>query len=189
MVNFWLERMQEAVQQRDGVLIASLIDPSGQSEQFDNLATNLNVSVIFCSTALRSLGNVQATPALRPSSFTSLTRSYFPQSRQFADFLSSYLLFARDADLNPYDEEATTQAYKLLEDCFRYRNSLPRRGSNSPLNSQWGRQSIRPRRHRLVRTNAQKSHRRIGSSRASSQSNFAPQSQFLISFLGWTNCW
>lgn len=46
MLDAWLERLREAVQQRDGSLAASLIDVGGQSEQFEQLCTALNVSRI-----------------------------------------------------------------------------------------------------------------------------------------------
>ena len=159
MLDAWLARLQEAVQQRDGFLTASLIDVSGQTEQFDQLATALNVSRISLPAASPSLLLLQSTPALRPSSFASLTRSYFPQSRQFADFLSAYLLFLRDADLNPYDEDATAHAYKLLEDCFRYLSALPPSKRSSSLKLQRSRQGIRPRRHGVVRADAPESYR------------------------------
>ena len=135
MLDGWLERLQRAVQQRDGSLAAALIDASGHTEQFENLATALNVSPISFATPSRSLSLPQATPTLRPSSFASLTRSHFPQSPQFADFLSAYLLFVRDADLNPYDEDATASAYKLLEDCFRSVPSLLCANRGSSLKS------------------------------------------------------
>jgi hypothetical protein len=56
---------------------------------------------------------------LRPASFTSHTRSFFPEYRPFADFLAAFLLLVRDGNLEADDVEGLEATCQLMEDCFR----------------------------------------------------------------------
>lgn len=60
----------------------------------------------------------QSNPNLRPATYTSLTRSTFPQHRPLADFVAAFLLYSRDADLTD-TPDALEKQYTLLEDCFK----------------------------------------------------------------------
>lgn len=62
---------------------------------------------------------LQSSPSLRYASYTSLTRSFFPEYRTFADFLASWLLFARDADVDSEDPARAASAYQLLDAVYR----------------------------------------------------------------------
>ncbi|SGY23602.1 BQ5605_C019g08955 [Microbotryum silenes-dioicae] len=71
---------------------------------------------------------LNSTPALRSTSYTSHVRSFFSDSRPFADLIAAYLLFCRDAP--PPDEAddptALNTSYSLLEDCYKCVQRRPR---------------------------------------------------------------
>ncbi|SCZ88701.1 BZ3500_MvSof-1268-A1-R1_Chr2-1g04581 [Microbotryum saponariae] len=76
---------------------------------------------------------LNSTPALRSTSYTSHARSFFSDSRPFADLIAAYLLFCRDAP--PPDEaddpNALNTSYSLLEDCYKQADKLFAQGDSA----------------------------------------------------------
>ena len=61
-------------------------------------------------------------PPLRPpSSYASLSKTFFPDNAQFVDFVAAYLLFARDAhwDFSDSTAQAASAAFELFSVCYR----------------------------------------------------------------------
>ncbi|ORY89349.1 COP9 signalosome complex subunit 12 [Leucosporidium creatinivorum] len=101
MLDLWLGQVKGKQAVQDGPGLAALLAP-------DLTQTFLTLN--------QSLNN---TPSLRPASFTSHTRSFFPEYRPFADFLAAFLLLVRDGNLEADDVEGLEATYQLVEDCFR----------------------------------------------------------------------
>lgn len=91
--------------------------PGSSHRQLSSLAPSTPTRDQTAHSLTRAL--IQDGPTLRPTSYTNLTRSFFTDYRPFADFVASYLLFARDADLDSMDPSTALAAYQLLEDCFK----------------------------------------------------------------------
>ncbi|KDE08854.1 hypothetical protein MVLG_00954 [Microbotryum lychnidis-dioicae p1A1 Lamole] len=76
---------------------------------------------------------LNSTPALRSTSYSSHVRSFFSDSRPFADLIAAYLLFCRDAP--PPDEAddptALNTSYSLLEDCYKQADKLFAQGDSA----------------------------------------------------------
>ncbi|KAL8293796.1 hypothetical protein RQP46_000497 [Phenoliferia psychrophenolica] len=102
MIDGYLAQVKRAIDSRDAYLLAELCSPHPSSHIFNTLRVGL-----------------RAGPALRPSSYVDTTRTVFHDNRPLADFVASFLLFARDADLESEDGDLATAAYQLLEDCYK----------------------------------------------------------------------
>lgn len=76
-----------------------------------NEATDRLVSPCCC---------IQAAPHLRPSSYTSLAKTFFPDNGQFADFVASFLLFVRDSELEISEDQpaAAINTFELFSSCY-----------------------------------------------------------------------
>jgi hypothetical protein len=68
------------------------------------------------------LMRVQAAPHLRPSSYTSLAKTFFPDNPQFADFVAAFLLSVRDSeiDVSDYEPAVAINAFELFSSCYRW---------------------------------------------------------------------
>ncbi|TNY24716.1 COP9 signalosome complex subunit 12 [Rhodotorula diobovata] len=106
MLDLWLSQVKQRQQEQDGPALASLVSPDPTSHSWQLLRHNL-----------------QSNPNLRPATYTSLTRSTFPQHRPLADFVAAFLLYSRDADLTD-TPDALEKQYTLLEDCFKTADRL-----------------------------------------------------------------
>ncbi|KAM0753006.1 COP9 signalosome complex subunit 12 [Meredithblackwellia eburnea MCA 4105] len=98
----YLAQLKAAVQRKDSHGLSTLFDPAAASNSFYQLKHSLITG-----------------HSLRPTSYTNLARSFFPDFRPVADLVSSYLLYVRDVELQSLDPTAAATAYQLLEDCFK----------------------------------------------------------------------
>lgn len=119
MADAFLAELEQLYTAQDPLALAALLDPTGYSTEFLELKHALNVSPSAPSPA-----HGQSTPQLRPSSYQHLTSTIFPAARPFADFVAHFLLYVRDANLDPDDSEATGHAYGLLASCYRHADKI-----------------------------------------------------------------
>lgn len=71
-----------------------------------------------CSDA-RTRAVPQSAPNLRPSSYTSLAKSFFPDNPAFADFVAAYLLFVRDSHFTNTEDGDEMYTFELFSASYR----------------------------------------------------------------------
>lgn len=67
---------------------------------------------------------LQASPHLRPSSYSSLCKTFFQDSTHFAECVAAYLLFVRDAHVftanrASVSQEAALNAFEAFQVCYK----------------------------------------------------------------------
>ena len=62
---------------------------------------------------------MQSSPNLRPSSYSSLAKGFFPDNPAFADFVSAYLLFVRDSHFTNEADGDELYTFELFSASYR----------------------------------------------------------------------